>query len=129
MPNIRQACERPGSVVADPFGATPVTSGRSSITYRNYYCAVCNSDSENVKFWQPRLECPTLTGYSNRFKNITREFIEKRLKFDESRGQWGVEIDTGGIPVFHECYVDPSVPANVMKEIRQSLVSSVATSF
>ncbi len=48
--------------VSDPFGTMPVTSSRSGITYRNYYCAVCNSDSEDIKFWRPRLECPSLTG-------------------------------------------------------------------
>ena len=49
----------------------------SGITYRNYYCAVCNDDSAtDLRFWQPRLECPTLTGYNSRFKNLTAEFIK-----------------------------------------------------
>ena len=53
----------------------------SGITYRNYYCAVCNDDSAaDLRFWQPRLECPTLTGYNSRFKNLTAEFMkESRL--------------------------------------------------
>ena len=40
----------------------PVTNANSGITYRNYYCAVCNSDSVDIQFWRPRLACPTLTG-------------------------------------------------------------------
>ena len=43
---------------------------------------------------------------------------QDRLRYDNGRGRWGVEVDTGGIPVFHECSVDPSVPADVMPKIR-----------
>ena len=45
-------------------------------------------------------------------------FLQDRLRYDNGRGRWGVELDTGGIPVFHECSVDPSVPADVMPKIR-----------
>ena len=76
--SIKAACERPpGASASDPFGSTHVTNMGSGITYRNYYCAVCNDDSAaDLRFWQPRLECPTLTGYNSRFKNLTAEFIK-----------------------------------------------------
>ena len=76
---IKEACEIPGSLSQDPFGSTPVTSIPSGFTYKNYFCSVCNRDSENVRFWRPRLECPTLTSYNNRFKNLTKSFIENNL--------------------------------------------------
>ena len=118
LPNIKTACERASEMITDPFGTTPVTNQNSGITYRNYYCAVCNRDSKSLQFWKPRLECPTLTGYSNRFKNITMSFIAEKLTFDQGRGQWGVSIDTGGILVFHECYIDPAVPDELVPKIR-----------
>ena len=79
MPLLKAACERPpGASASDPFGSTHVTNMGSGITYRNYYCAVCNEDSAaDLRFWQPRLECPTLTGYNSRFKNLTAEFIKE----------------------------------------------------
>ena len=116
LPNIRKACESPEQV-SDPFGTTPVTNPDTGVTYRNYYCAVCNGDAR-ILFWQPRLECPTLTGYSKRFQNLTTDFIADRLVFDKARGQWGVELDTGGIPVFHECYIDPAAPETIVQRIR-----------
>ena len=79
LPLLKAACERPpGASASDPFGSTHVTNMGSGITYRNYYCAVCNEDSAaDLRFWQPRLECPTLTGYNSRFKNLTAEFIKE----------------------------------------------------
>ncbi|TRY69298.1 hypothetical protein TCAL_13480 [Tigriopus californicus] len=115
--NIQRACENPNEV-SDPFGTTPVTNSETGATYRNFYCAVCNADSKSIQFWKPRLECPTLTGYFNRFKNVTIQFIYERLEFDENRSQWGVSIDTGGIQVFHACFIDPSAPEELLAKIR-----------
>ena len=36
--------------------------------------------SHDLRFWQPRLECPTLTGYNERFKNLTADFIKERRR-------------------------------------------------
>lgn len=117
LSNIQRACENPNEV-SDPFGTTPVTNSETGATYRNFYCAVCNADSKSIQFWKPRLECPTLTGYFNRFKNVTIQFIYERLEFDENRSQWGVSIDTGGIQVFHACFIDPSAPDDLLPQIR-----------
>jgi hypothetical protein len=40
------------------------------------------------------------------------------MQFDESRKQWGVTMDTGGVVVFHECYVDPVVPDTLSHRVR-----------
>ena len=50
LPNIKSACENPGLLKSkDPLGSTPVTSMDSGFTYRNYFCAVCNKDSTNMR--------------------------------------------------------------------------------
>ena len=54
-PKIKAACENPGTLDHDPFGSTPVTSLQSGFTYKNFFCAVCNHDSLDVRFWIPRL--------------------------------------------------------------------------
>ena len=78
---IKEACETPGSLSHDPFGSTPVTSIPSGFTYKNYFCSVCNRDSENVRFWRPRLECPTLTSYNNRFKHLIKKIYWQQVVF------------------------------------------------
>eukprot|EP00092_Neocalanus_flemingeri_P055123 GFUD01065044.1.p1 GENE.GFUD01065044.1~~GFUD01065044.1.p1 ORF type:complete len:925 (-),score=203.73 GFUD01065044.1:75-2849(-) len=116
LPNIRRACED-SAQNSDPVGSMPVTSKATGITYKNYYCAVCNQASEGVQFWKPRLECPTLQGYNSRFNNITKSFLMENLKYNN--GQWGVEFDTIGIPVFHACYFDPFLPDILEPKIRK----------
>jgi len=45
-------------------------------------------------------------------------FISDNLRFDQSRKQWGVSLDTGGVAVFHECYIDPAVPDTLSHRVR-----------
>ncbi|XP_068247657.1 uncharacterized protein [Palaemon carinicauda] len=35
----------------------PVTSNATHVTYPNYYCAVCNDDTEGLQFWGGELSC------------------------------------------------------------------------
>uniref|UniRef100_A0A0K2TT31 G-protein coupled receptors family 2 profile 2 domain-containing protein n=1 Tax=Lepeophtheirus salmonis TaxID=72036 RepID=A0A0K2TT31_LEPSM len=127
--DFQQACE--GMNQSDPVGNTPVTSMTTGFTYKNYYCALCHGDSNSIRFWKSRLECPTITGYSDRFRNISKKYVEERL---EIRGeQWGLEIDTGGIGVFHRCQVDPAVPDELSHYIRpcpgQNLIQSCPSGY
>jgi len=40
------------------------------------------------------------------------------LNFDTARQQWGVAIDTGGVSVFHECFIDPAMPTGLADVVR-----------
>lgn len=124
--SVKIACENSKSSDLDPFGTTPVTSVATGFTYKNYMCAVCNNDSNNIRFWRPRLECPTLTSYATRFNNLTTAFVEANLVSNED-GHWGVNMDTSGVKVFHECTVDPSVPDELTHLIRSCTKSTVAS--
>ena len=110
-PEIRDKCQDVSQ--KDPFGAMPVTSNKTGVTYRNYFCAVCNRDSSTFQFWKPRLECVSLAGYANRFKNTSADVLAKHLRFNEAAGSWGLYIERGGINVFHECTIDPVVPEGI----------------
>lgn len=45
---VRNDCEAPGE--DDPFYHLPVT-GKSNVTYRNAFCAICNDDIKGATFW------------------------------------------------------------------------------
>ena len=50
------------------------------------------------------------------------------LIFSEDDGRWGVNIDTSGVTVFHECTVDPAVPDTLTHLVRScSGKSTVST--
>ena len=116
---IKDFCENLDSK-SDPFGTTPVTNTISGVTYRNYYCAICNKDASpgTLQFWRPRLECPTLNAHVQRFKNISKEFVVAHLRFSKARNVWGIDISMGGVEVFHDCYIDPVVPESISHRLR-----------
>ncbi|GFY24683.1 uncharacterized protein TNCV_1017291 [Trichonephila clavipes] len=47
---INDLCANNGEAWNDPFLLIPVTSKVSNITYKNYYCAVCNENSDTNQF-------------------------------------------------------------------------------
>ena len=116
---IKDFCENLNTK-SDPFGTTPVTNNVSGVTYRNYYCAICNSDAKpgTLRFWRPRLECPTLNAHVHRFKNISKEYVISHLRYSKARNVWGIDISMGGVEVFHDCYIDPVVPDEISHRIR-----------
>ena len=58
-----------------------------------------------------------LQGYNQRFNNISKEFLLENLRYEN--GQWGVDFDTIGVPVFHVCYFDPFLPKDLEDSIRE----------
>ena len=115
---IKDFCENLDAK-SDPFGTTPVTNNVSGVTYRNYYCAICNSDASlgTLQFWRPRLECPSLNSI-HRYKNISKEFVTSHLRFSKARNVWGIDISMGGVEVFHDCYIDPVLPDEISNRVR-----------
>lgn len=101
---------------SDPMAGLPVTSINSSVTYTNYYCAVCNNDSTSLQLWQSRLECPTLSSYQSRFRNLTMQYVSSNLVFNNDN--WGLYIDDYGVDVFHACFINPVVPETVLHLVR-----------
>ena len=92
LPNIRQACTNTNCAnnnCADPFGSLPVTHRESGVTYRNYYCAVCNRAGFGVQFWKPRLECPTLHGYNERYYYVKAGLLGARGVYYAKRSNFG----------------------------------------
>jgi hypothetical protein len=70
-----------GKQYKDPFAQLPVTSINNRVTYRNIHCARCNGEtpsfapdgSARLRFWNPRLECPSLL--SNNIRNFDNKVV------------------------------------------------------
>lgn len=59
-----------------------------------------------------------MTSYNQRFKNLTKEYIQDNLVVHQEEGRWGVNIEINGVEVFHECTVDPAVPDTLTHLVR-----------
>ena len=119
--SVREACEGAGGG-ADPLLEVPATNTETGATYRNYQCAVCSGDTAaaapgQLQLWTPRLECPTLDGYNQRFGNISRQSVLDSLRYDGARG-WGVDFDTSGVAVFHPCEFHAAMPDHLSDTVR-----------
>ena len=102
--------------LSDPLGEMPVTSLDSYVTYKNYYCAICNNDTGAYEIWKPRLECPTLKTYQNLYKNLTHEFVYNELIYQNN--VWGLYVQDSEGKAFHRCYVYPVMPPTVVHMVR-----------
>ncbi|KAG8195158.1 hypothetical protein JTE90_023335 [Oedothorax gibbosus] len=112
---------------SDPLGSLPVTDSVTGNTYKNYYCSICNNNTENAVLWTPRLECPTITLLE---KDITHDYIFQNLAINPNGNSWGLYLagDNGSM-FFNDCQVDPVMPALLESKIRlckPDLVSSCA---
>ena len=78
----------------DPLLFIPVTSTRTNITYRNYFCAFCNNDLlDDVQVWELKIVCPLnrshphdqkdqpiIVSGSEQINSYTRNLSEKCLQ-------------------------------------------------
>ncbi|XP_043206637.1 uncharacterized protein LOC122372985 [Amphibalanus amphitrite] len=119
---VARRCAEPPSLSEDPFGALPVTSPNSRMTYRNYYCAMCHGDVQGAEFWRTRVECPTLTSQLRDDLNVTEAFTMENLQ-QNSLGQWGITIGEGDRETFHECELDPFFTETIEFLLRRCRVS------
>ncbi|XP_054711013.1 uncharacterized protein LOC129220609 [Uloborus diversus] len=114
---VKQLCEKTSAgSLPDPLGSMPVTDSSTGLTYKNYYCSMCNDKTDNIVIWTPRLECPTLTLF-NSSKSVTEEYVFQNLASDGK--DWGLYLDgENGSLFFHDCEVDPVMPLLLQRKIR-----------
>nr|XP_045624297.1 uncharacterized protein LOC123774195 [Procambarus clarkii] len=121
----------------DPLAHLPATSNTTSVTYINYYCAVCNNDSHDLTLWKTQLECVNIEEYDSvqakyhiavlLDNNVTDQpdnyitdqpdnlpgYITSHLLFDN--GSWGAYIPINGKQLFKKCNINikiPDIPIN-----------------
>ncbi|XP_050420438.1 uncharacterized protein LOC126833258 isoform X4 [Adelges cooleyi] len=112
---VRSACEQPDENAT--MMGNPVTVGTTGVTYRNRYCALCNSDTKGLVIWDTRLRCQNFT------ENVTvdADAIANSLT-QQSDGQWTVEY----LGKTYECKVE-AVPQPSSRPCITNMVTSCHT--
>ncbi|GFS84347.1 g-protein coupled receptor Mth2, partial [Nephila pilipes] len=56
---VRRLCESTSlGKPSDPLGSLPISDPVTGITFKNYYCSICNEKVEDMVLWTFRLKCP-----------------------------------------------------------------------
>lgn len=106
---IRRKCSNKQDI-SDPVLSTPVTSISSGITYRNRYCAECNSVSPLVlQTWSILLDCESLESFQ-----LNDTFMWQNLKYKSSSNVWGVHYHGE----FHTCDILHDIPSSLTPVVR-----------
>lgn len=84
---ILRKCRESGDIT-DPLTKIPVTSAVTSLSYRNFYCAICNYDSIDLDFWVVTLHFPTLD--ANEEEKLISNYIKNHLTYNPYCREWGV---------------------------------------
>lgn len=115
---IRKGCEDSKTTSFDPISSLPITSVHSGITFRNYYCALCNNQTftDRMEMWFPRLECPSITNKDE--LDFNNDTINNRLTYRPDQGKWGLQLRYGDHEIFHSCNIDPIIPDTVSDIVR-----------
>lgn len=96
----------------------PVTDILTNVTFRNRYCAVCNSDvTSSLKTWL----------ISMKFKNLpvhchNEEYVWKYLNFNLLQKEWGIHIASHFYPVVFSFYKPDFISS--VRQCRVNLISS-----
>ncbi|GBN13772.1 G-protein coupled receptor Mth2 [Araneus ventricosus] len=113
---IRTLCESNAvlEVSPDPLGSVPATNKVTGMTFKNYYCSICNGQVGNITLWPHELVCPSITKYQ---KVQIKDVVYQTLKYDNS--SWGFYL-TGpnGSVHYHNCVLDPIMPIELESKIR-----------
>ncbi|XP_069168763.1 uncharacterized protein [Procambarus clarkii] len=100
----------------DPLAHLPATSNTTSVTYTNYYCAVCNNDSHHLTLWKTQLDCVYSIVYHPGPRDNLTNYITSQLLFNN--GSWGSFIPINGRQIFKKCNNNikrPDIPVNTMQ--------------
>ncbi|GFU45909.1 g-protein coupled receptor Mth2 [Nephila pilipes] len=120
---VRRLCESISfGDPSDPLRSLPVTDPVNGITFKNYYCSVCNEKVDNMVLWTPGLKCPTLF---ERWRKLSKEYVLHNLVYENER--WGLYLQREGESLFfHVCSIHPFMPTSLEGKVRlckQKLVS------
>lgn len=121
---IKNKCTAARQHVGDTSDVTelvPVTSPKEEVTYKNYYCGLCNeANPEDLVEWQVKTICTN--------RDVKPEDVLQNFTYVEDKQQWGVwKLDAEGNSKFHDCFLLFQRPANVTNGIRQCISNMVST--
>lgn len=119
--HIREKCETPEMDIEDPFTATPVTSRKSNVTYKNYFCALCNYDSRDVHLWNISLGLKTKQTVPS-LSNVTENYLMTKMSYNSEQKSWGIVVDNA----FYMLKSQFKVPASLMKFVKKCYPSVIS---
>ncbi|XP_054717985.1 uncharacterized protein LOC129227450 [Uloborus diversus] len=99
-----EKCEKEEDVLNDPMSKLPITSIQTGISYKNYFCAVCNFDSNHVVFWNI-----AVTGTQN------RSHLQDNFQFNSEQNAWGT---VGAQGTFQRLELNFVVPESLYKLVK-----------
>ncbi|XP_071041414.1 uncharacterized protein [Parasteatoda tepidariorum] len=121
--HIREKCIEDtvvSSETNDLMGTVPVTDPKEGVTYKNYYCALCNAENtENLVEWRVKALCSNV--------DVTQEDVLQNLTFIEEKQQWGVWKWENDEWMFEKCYLLFQKPVNVTRGIRSCIPGMVSS--
>ncbi|GFT82698.1 g-protein coupled receptor Mth2 [Nephila pilipes] len=123
---IRRLCESPSlGKPSDPLGSLPIADSVTGITFKNYYCSICNENVSDMILWTLRLKCPfsILTFFDSR--NFSEKNVFHNLVYQNEK--WGIYLNAKNeSPSFHECSIDAVMPALLESKIRLCKINLVS---
>ncbi|GFT14265.1 g-protein coupled receptor Mth2 [Nephila pilipes] len=114
---VRRLCESTSFMdPSDPLGSMPITNSVTGITFKNYYCSICNENTENMVLWNFKIVC------SPRPFHIDNDVILRSLVYENEN--WGFYRQ--GETIFRVCSIDPVMPTLQDSEIRSCKLKLVS---
>lgn len=107
-------CVTPDDDMEDPVSMIPVTSLETSVTYKNFFCAVCNHDYRNVYLWNISLELNkklTMPGG----EEITESYIIENMIYNKEKTAWGLFMDDD----FYKLNLRFQVPSSIQRMVKK----------
>lgn len=119
---IREKCEAPVLNTEDPLMEIPVTSKETNVTYKNYFCAMCNYDNRDISMWNVSLQLKTKES-TPVLSNVTDEFLRENVIFNKESKSWGIVVDNG----FHNLKLQFKIPSVLQKLVKKCYRNMVTT--
>lgn len=105
-------CVTPDDDMEDPVSVTPVTSMETSVTYKNFFCAVCNHDYRNVYLWNISLELNRKGSIS---ETISERYILENMVYNKEKTTWGFDMGDE----FYKLNLRFQAPANIQRFVKK----------
>ncbi|GFS78220.1 g-protein coupled receptor Mth2 [Nephila pilipes] len=115
---VRYLCERPSlGEPSDPLSSLPITDMATGITFKNYYCSICNEKDISMVLWNLRLKCPfSILAFFNS-RNFSKEYVFHNLVYQNEK--WGLYLERENeSSSFIACSIDPVMPSLLERKIR-----------
>ncbi|XP_069703447.1 uncharacterized protein [Periplaneta americana] len=117
--DTRRRCEHPETEPSDPLLDAPVTT---NITYRNWHCAACHSDTDETTavIWNAEFNCRPEPPV-----NVSDDDIVRHISYDMATKEWILNINELSMTC-KLVHIQPYTKYNVLRTCHVNVVSDCA---